>query len=121
MTDIDWKSEHEKLLDWAIRQEVVLRKEIASLRERLEIKPGSPYDGIYCRDATIKALEQRLTEMNGALIAEEARMEWLCDNYKGHGGGDGHHISVFIPADSEDLRDMIDQAIAKEVEHEQVG
>lgn len=40
-----------------------LREEIARLEERLEIDPRHSYDGIYCRDETIKLQEERIERL----------------------------------------------------------
>lgn len=37
--------------------------EIERLKTRLEVSPDHEYDGIYCRDATIKMLEERIEEL----------------------------------------------------------
>jgi hypothetical protein len=37
--------------------------EVRRLRERLEIDPRHPYDGIYCRDATIRGLDGVIDDM----------------------------------------------------------
>lgn len=49
---------------------VMLRDEVERLRNRLEIDDRTPYDGIACRDETIKGLDEkcdRLKEENEAL------------------------------------------------------
>ena len=50
--------------------------EIERLKTRLEVSPDHPYDGIYCRDATIKLQDERIErlekidhELTGALNA----------------------------------------------------
>lgn len=42
---------------------VVDPDELDRLRKRLEIDPHVPYDGIDCRDATIRALEQTIDRL----------------------------------------------------------
>lgn len=37
--------------------------EIERLKTRLEVSPDHPCDGIFCRDATIKLLEERIEEL----------------------------------------------------------
>ena len=45
-------------------------KELDRLRERLEIDPAHPYDGIYCRDETIRGQDAEITR----LTAENERL-----------------------------------------------
>jgi FtsZ-binding cell division protein ZapB len=48
-----------------------LLAEVRALRERLEIDPGHPYDGIYCRDETIRLQGEeieRLREIQAANV-----------------------------------------------------
>ena len=47
--------------------------EIERLRGRLEIDPSHPYDGIYCRDETIRGLEKQIANLLNALA--DARTE----------------------------------------------
>ncbi|MDH0371786.1 hypothetical protein N7340_08375 [Comamonas aquatica] len=46
-----------------------LRARVAELEARLEIDYRHPYDGIAARDATIKAQDARIAEMEGQLQA----------------------------------------------------
>ena len=52
--------------------------EIARLRARLEIDPRHPYDGIECRNATIKALESEVASLRitSRAITAENRDLW---------------------------------------------
>lgn len=43
--------------------------EVARLRERLEIDERHPYDGIACRDETIKGLQERVDQLKDLAIA----------------------------------------------------
>lgn len=52
----------------AVDREMALRAEIGALRTRLEINPTYPYDGIACRDETIKQQNQK----NDRLVRENA-------------------------------------------------
>jgi hypothetical protein len=50
---------------------LALLAEVRALRERLEIDPGHPYDGIYCRDETIRLQGEeidRLREIQAANV-----------------------------------------------------
>lgn len=49
--------------------------EITSLRERLELSPDHPYDGIYCRDETIRAQDAQITRLREELERKDAAME----------------------------------------------
>jgi hypothetical protein len=54
--------------------------EINRLRERLEIDPAHPYDGIDCRDETIRVQDAEITRLTAEVrvrqtIVEEARDE----------------------------------------------
>ena len=53
--------------------DVIAKKdaEIAELKRRLEIRPDSPYDGIYCRDETIRLLEQQIERLRNMLYDVE--------------------------------------------------
>lgn len=59
-----------------------LRAEVARLRTRLEISDKHPYDGIDCRDETIKGLERliqgRWRPEVERLEAENAELRRLC-------------------------------------------
>lgn len=46
-----------------------LREEVARLEERLEVDPRHSYDGVYCRNETIKLLEERIERLR-------AEVEW---------------------------------------------
>ena len=69
-----------------------LKDENERLRERLEISPDHPYDGIYCRDETIRLLDAKIddkqAEIEGLKIIIkdlERRLdhaEWLVDKYR---------------------------------------
>jgi hypothetical protein len=50
--------------------------EVRRLRERLEIDPRHPYDGIYCRDETIRQLELEMDELR----KDKARLDFYQDN-----------------------------------------
>jgi hypothetical protein len=44
-------------------------KELDRLRERLEIDPAHPYDGIYCRDETIRGQDAEITRLKAKVDA----------------------------------------------------
>jgi len=46
-----------------------------------------------------------------APITDRQRLDWIIDQCAITGGGDGLQLNVFIPHDSEDVRDAIDHAI----------
>ena len=55
-------------------------KELDRLRERLEIDPAHPYDGIYCRDETIRLQDAEITRLTAevkqnAIDLEEYRRD----------------------------------------------
>ena len=47
-------------------------KELDRLRERLEIYPTHPYDGIYCRDETIRGQDAEITRLTELVERGEA-------------------------------------------------
>jgi BMFP domain-containing protein YqiC len=49
------------------KENIELKKRIHELEERLEIDCDHDYDGIYCRDETIKLLESKLQEYKNKL------------------------------------------------------
>ena len=70
----------QRLRDWATDYKVngVLKcviyeaaDHIEQLEKRLEISPRTKYDGIDCRDATIKALERENAELESKLAKAE--------------------------------------------------
>lgn len=81
--DIDWKTKYEHLMVKYLQDAFDLGKEIAQLKTRLEIQPGTPYDGIATRDATIKALE-----------VDARRYRWLKENAKDAGMWDDASIDA---------------------------
>lgn len=44
---------------------------------------------------------------------DTARMDWIIDNCKTHGGGDGFMLNVWVGHDSECVRHAIDEMIKK--------
>ena len=58
--------------------------EIERLKARLEVSPDHEYDGIYCRDATIKLLEERIAELrepvNARLLAIAHQTAGIIEN-----------------------------------------
>ena len=44
-----------------------LREEVSRLEARLEVDPRHSYDGIYCRDETIKLLEERIDNLRSGV------------------------------------------------------
>lgn len=46
---------------------VELQREVAFLRQRLEVDPHHPYDGIHCRDETIRLLDQEVDRLRAML------------------------------------------------------
>jgi hypothetical protein len=53
--------------------------EIARLRERLEIDPSHPYDGIYCRDETIRLQDIRIASLKAEVARARVREQELAD------------------------------------------
>jgi hypothetical protein len=47
-------------------------------------------------------------------VTDEDILDWIIDNHTGHGGGNGFEIKVWVPVDSEDIRDGIARAIRGE-------
>ena len=63
--------------------------EINRLRERLEIDPRHPYDGINCRDETIRGQDAEITRLKAEVERKDAALR---DAYEVYAGSDG-----FIP------------------------
>jgi len=63
--------------------------EIARLRERLEIDPTHPYDGIYCRDETIRLQDIRIARLKAEVERKNAALTpFTCKcRVKGEGAG----------------------------------
>jgi hypothetical protein len=53
--------------------------EIARLRERLEIDPSHPYDGIYCRDETIRGQDAEIARLKAEVERTRVREQELAD------------------------------------------
>ena len=52
--------------------------EIERLRTRLEIDPSHPYDGIYCRDETIRGLEKEIARLRSGGCARDQGTTQYC-------------------------------------------
>ena len=52
--------------------------EIERLRRRLEIDPSHPYDGIYCRDETIRGLEKEIERLRAGGCARDQGTTQYC-------------------------------------------
>lgn len=52
-------------------------EEIARLRERLEVDPSHPYDGIYCRDETIRGQEAQIASLKAEVERLRAALEGI--------------------------------------------
>jgi hypothetical protein len=50
-------------------------KELDRLRERLEIDPAHPYDGIYCRDETIRGQDAEIERLKEDVERKDAALE----------------------------------------------
>jgi hypothetical protein len=50
--------------------------EITRLRERLEIDPRHPYDGIHCRDETIRGQDAEITRLRAEVARKDAALKW---------------------------------------------
>lgn len=55
-----------------------LRAEVERLTKRLEIDPHHPYDGIYCRDATISSQDKYITRLRTDNERLRAALEECC-------------------------------------------
>lgn len=58
--------------------------EIERLKARLEVSPDHPYDGIFCRDATIKLLEGHIEELQTKYDCNTAIMHARTDAMNKH-------------------------------------
>ncbi len=55
-------------------------KELDRLRERLEIDPAHPYDGIYCRDETIRHQDAEIERLTAEVTRLRAALKLFeCD------------------------------------------
>lgn len=52
--------------------------EIARLRERLEVDPAHPYDGIYARDKTIRLQEAEIKRLQSGGCARDQGVTQYC-------------------------------------------
>ena len=68
-------TESDNALMLRVAKEEIKRQaaEIEYLKARLEVSAYHPYDGIYCRDATIKLLDGRIAELQ----ADAARYRYI--------------------------------------------
>lgn len=90
---------------------------IKQLEQRLEIEPGIKYDGIDCRDETIKLLEARIEELK----PKAARYDYLRSG-EGHGQGQPFvaiYRGAFSRWTNEHCDDVVDAAIAAQSTNEQ--
>jgi hypothetical protein len=67
------------------------RDEIISLRDRLEIDPSHPYDGIYCRDETIRLQDIRIASLN----AEVERLREFVDKWTNYKPNKPHQPTIY--------------------------
>ena len=63
--------------EWLVPVEQA-KAEIESLRIRLEIDPSHPYDGIYCRDETIRGLEKEIERLRAGGCARDQGTTQYC-------------------------------------------
>jgi hypothetical protein len=50
--------------------------EIKMLRTRLEVDERHPYDGIYCRDETIRLQDTEIGRLRSMIVVQEAIIRW---------------------------------------------
>ena len=50
--------------------------EIEMLRARLEVDERHPYDGIYCRDETIRLQDAEISRLRSMIVVQEAIIRW---------------------------------------------
>jgi hypothetical protein len=50
--------------------------EIEMLRKRLEVDERHPYDGIYCRDETIRLQDAEISRLRSMIVVQEAIIRW---------------------------------------------
>jgi hypothetical protein len=50
--------------------------EIEMLRTRLEVDERHPYDGIYCRDETIRLQDAEISRLRSMIVVQEAITRW---------------------------------------------
>lgn len=63
--------------EWLVPVEQA-KAEIESLRTRLEVDPSHPYDGIYCRDETIRGLEKEIERLRAGGCARDQGTTQYC-------------------------------------------
>lgn len=71
--------------------------------------PSGSTDDTYMKSTN--ELPRTLTENE----ADTARLDWLIENATIEGGGNGFELKVWIPFDSECVRNAIDHAIGKPI------
>jgi hypothetical protein len=84
---------------------LALIAEVRRLRERLEIDKRHGYDGIYCRDETIRGLERKVAELRKDKERLDSGRIMLS-------GWDDFGDRYKIDSCGNNLRQMIDEAMA---------
>ncbi|MNZ98576.1 hypothetical protein D3C78_1178650 [compost metagenome] len=64
VSEMVFASDYDKL----VAENKALKEELAILRERLEIDPSHPYDGIDCRDKTIEGLQEQVDALRARVV-----------------------------------------------------
>jgi hypothetical protein len=76
---------YNKMAFWMADHAQEIIAEIERLRTRLEVDPRHNYDGIDCRDVTIKYQDERID----ALEAENAELKRVADGFEQQGAEKG--------------------------------
>lgn len=100
---------------WAVEERGAGNDSTALSLEAAAYLLGSLKRNLAARDAELAAMKQRAeaAERKAEEAARDsARLDWMIEHGTDEGGGSGFEFRVYIPHDSECLRDAIDAAIA---------
>ena len=103
-----------EVIDRLNRRLAAAQERVRELEARLEIVPGHPYDGIDCRDETIRLADERIREVEAerdALKPDAERYRWLRLHSFKAANGVSDQVIHFGAGYQQQAPDILDAAI----------